>query len=79
MRLLCCFARFSTHIQKQVDRQFNRRKYDAEKVVEAFSSKLREEVDLDRLSRYLVDAVAQTMGPRSVSLWLRPSRPPGAV
>ena len=73
------FRPLRTHIQKQVDRQFNRRKYDAEKVVEAFSSKLREEVDFDRLSRYLVDAVAQTMGPRSVSLWLRPSRPPGAV
>ncbi|MDQ3660856.1 MAG: hypothetical protein M3454_07350 [Actinomycetota bacterium] len=68
------FRPLRTHIQKEVDRRFNRRKYDAEKIVEAFSFKLREEVDLDRLSRYLVDAVEETMEPRRVSLWLRPSR-----
>lgn len=69
------FRPLRTRIQEQVDRRFNRRKYDAEKIIEAFSFKLREEVDLDRLSRYLVDAVEETMEPRRVSLWLRPSLP----
>lgn len=69
------FRPLRSRIQEQVDRRFNRRKYDAEKIIEGFSSKLREEVDLDRLSRYLVDAVEETMEPRRVSLWLRPSLP----
>ncbi|MGI8521045.1 MAG: hypothetical protein ACR2MC_10685 [Actinomycetota bacterium] len=69
------FRPLRSRIQEQVDRRFNRRKYDAEKILEGFSSKLREEVDLDRLSRYLMEAVEETMEPRHVSLWLRTSLP----
>ena len=58
-------------IQDVVDRRFYRRKYDAQQTLTAFSGRLRQEIDLDTLSRELLAVVGETMQPRSATLWLR--------
>jgi hypothetical protein len=64
-------------IQQTVDRRFNRRKYNTAKTIEAFSTRLRDQIDLDTLSTEVLAVVDQTMEPTRVSLWLRPG-PPGS-
>jgi hypothetical protein len=60
-----------------VDRRFNRRKYNAAQTIEAYSVRLRDQIDLDTLSRELLAVVDQTVQPTRALLWLRPS-PPGS-
>jgi hypothetical protein len=59
-------------IQAVVDRRFNRRRYNAAKTIQAFSGRLRDQIDLDTLSAELLVVVDQTMEPTRVSLWLPP-------
>ena len=64
-------------IQAAVDRRFNRRKYNTAQTIQAFSTRLRDQIDLDTLASELLAVVDQTMEPTQASLWLRPP-PPGS-
>lgn len=65
------FTPLRRYTQRIVDRRFNRAHYDAEETVAAFSSGLRDAVDLDRVQDDLVAVVHLAMQPSHVSVWLR--------
>jgi MFS family permease len=60
-------------VQQAVDRRFDRRRYDAARTIQVFSTRLRQQVDLDALTGELLAVVEQTMQPTQAWLWLRPS------
>jgi hypothetical protein len=71
------FQPLRRRVQDRVDRRFNRRRYDAARTLEAFTVRLRDQVDMDTLTAELLAVVEETVQPTRASLWLPPSaRPP---
>ncbi len=58
-------------VQRAMDHRFDRARYDGERTASAFADRLRNEVDLARVSSELVAAAGLTMRPMSADVWLR--------
>jgi hypothetical protein len=56
--------------QRVIDHRFNRARYDADATIAAFTSGLRDAVDLDQVQRDLVDVVNRSVQPSHVAVWI---------
>jgi uncharacterized membrane protein len=65
------FQPLRRRIQTAIDRRFNRARYDAEREVEAFAARVRDEVQVGRVADALTDTMRDTMAPRIAGVWLR--------
>jgi hypothetical protein len=71
LAIVAAFQPLRRRVQAFIDRRFYRRKYDAQQVLASTASQLRDEVNLDDLTRIVVGVVQETLQPEQVSLVLR--------
>jgi hypothetical protein len=69
------FAPVRRSVQREVERRFNRTRYDAEREVDAFSEQLRSNLTLASVDAALLDTVARTVQPTTSGTWIRGERP----
>jgi hypothetical protein len=72
LAIAAVFVPLRRRVQAAIDRRFYRRRYDAARILAQFGLTLRDEVDLDELTRRLLTVVDETMQPASADLWLAP-------
>jgi hypothetical protein len=65
------FVPLRRRVQDFIDHRFFRRKYNAAKIVLAFSGAVRDEVELNRLATRLVETVEAAMHPAHTTLLLK--------
>jgi hypothetical protein len=58
-------------VQRAVDRRFNRARYDAQRIVDAFAGAIRSQLDLEQLRGALVDTATRSVQPHGAAVWLR--------
>ena len=68
------FGPVRRRVQRLVDRHY-RSRYDAQRTLATFASRLRDEIDQASLSSELLDATRAAVQPSSASVWLRGRAP----
>lgn len=71
LAVVALFQPLRRRVQGAVDRRFYRAKYDADHTLDAFASRLRDQVDLAALEREILAVVGETVQPERASVWLR--------
>lgn len=65
------FNPLRVRVQRFVDRRFYRSRYDAQQVADAFSTRLRDQVDPEVVAAEWADVVQRTLQPAAVSVWVK--------
>ena len=71
------FQPLRARIQRAVDRRFYRGRYDAARTLEAFSGRLRDQVEIETVSGEVLEIVRQTLQPVHATIWLKPPEAEG--
>ncbi|HTW99184.1 MAG TPA: hypothetical protein VMD59_10430, partial [Acidimicrobiales bacterium] len=70
------FSPARRRVQHLVDRRFNRARYDAEAIVDAFAARLREAIGLETIRDELAEVVQRAVEPAQLAVWVRPRQAP---
>ncbi len=71
---LIVFALFQPlrrRVQELVDRRFDRRRYEAQRIATEFATRLRDQLDVDLVRGELAGVLGSTVAPASIGLWIR--------
>ena len=71
LAVVALFQPVRRRVQTAVDQRFYRPRYSAERTLDRFATRLRDQVDIDALERELLAAVGETVHPSHASVWLR--------
>jgi hypothetical protein len=72
--VLALFQPIRGRAQDAVNRRFYRARYDATRTIDAFSARLRGDIELDSVRADLITVINETIHPAHASVWLRGPR-----
>jgi hypothetical protein len=74
LAIAALFGPVRARVREVVDRRFYRSRYDAQRTLESFAVRLRDQVELDSVGRTLVSVAGDAVQPASASVWVRGHR-----
>ena len=71
LTIVALFGPLRRRVREGVDRRFYRTRYDAQRILEAFAARLRDEVALNSVTAALAESAGRAVRPASASVWIR--------